>query len=262
MESILVLTHADESGAVLSKGSLESVTAGRELAARLGAELTIGIVAKHAASAAAQVAGAAKNQPIVRAALAKLREIRGTAALPRGIGGTLTDMNEEKEASSRLSEKWQQALEHHRRGRLAPAKAAYKQILAIQPRHIEALHLLGVIALQTGNAQGAVQLIEKAIASDSSMPMLALIGIGLMYGPIKPETKAIGSSAAITVSVAKMVGPPTSSTACGMIAVKDLPGDNCNAASCSGADFRCGFVGTGAASAASTVHCCGAFWEQ
>jgi predicted O-linked N-acetylglucosamine transferase (SPINDLY family) len=73
-------------------------------------------------------------------------------------------MNEEKEASSRLSEKWQQALEHHRRGRLAPAKAAYKQILAIQPRHIEALHLLGVIALQTGNAQGAVQLIEKAIA--------------------------------------------------------------------------------------------------
>jgi electron transfer flavoprotein alpha subunit len=59
MESILVLTHADESGAALSKGSLESVTAGRELAARLGAELTIGIVAKHAASAAAQVAGAA-----------------------------------------------------------------------------------------------------------------------------------------------------------------------------------------------------------
>ena len=61
MESILVLTHADESGAVLSKGSLESVTAGRELAARLGAELTIGIVAKDASSAAAQVAGAAKR---------------------------------------------------------------------------------------------------------------------------------------------------------------------------------------------------------
>ncbi len=61
MESILVLTHADESGAALSKGSLEAVTAGKELAARLGAELTIGIVAKHANSAAAQVAGAAKR---------------------------------------------------------------------------------------------------------------------------------------------------------------------------------------------------------
>ena len=59
MESVLVLTHADESGSALTKGSLEAVTAGRELAARLGAELTIGIVAKHATSAAAQVAGAA-----------------------------------------------------------------------------------------------------------------------------------------------------------------------------------------------------------
>jgi len=58
MESILVLTHADESGAALSKGSLEAVTAGRELAARLGAKLVVGIVA---ADAAAQVAGAAKR---------------------------------------------------------------------------------------------------------------------------------------------------------------------------------------------------------
>ncbi len=45
MESILVLTHADESGSALTKASLEAVTAGRDLAARLGAELTIGIVA-------------------------------------------------------------------------------------------------------------------------------------------------------------------------------------------------------------------------
>jgi len=61
MEFILVLTHADESGTALSKGSLEAVTAGRELAARLGAELTAGIVATSAAGAAAQVAGAAQR---------------------------------------------------------------------------------------------------------------------------------------------------------------------------------------------------------
>ncbi len=61
MESILVLTHADESGTALSKGSLEAVTAGKELAARLGAELTIGIVAKNSTSAAAQIAGTAKR---------------------------------------------------------------------------------------------------------------------------------------------------------------------------------------------------------
>ncbi len=60
----------------------------------------------------------------------------------------------------------------------------------------------------------------NATASEISMPMLALIGIGLMYGPIRPETKAIGRSAAITVKVARIVGPPTSSTALGMISAE------------------------------------------
>src|ERR1035437_3526000 len=45
MEQILVLTHADENGSALTKASLEAVTAGIELAARLLAPLTIGIVA-------------------------------------------------------------------------------------------------------------------------------------------------------------------------------------------------------------------------
>ncbi|MGA3131678.1 MAG: hypothetical protein ABSD59_12805 [Terracidiphilus sp.] len=48
MESILVLTHADESGAALTKASLETVTAGKELAARLGAPLKVGIIAADA----------------------------------------------------------------------------------------------------------------------------------------------------------------------------------------------------------------------
>jgi electron transfer flavoprotein alpha subunit len=65
MESVLVLTHADESGAALSKGSREAVTAGKELAKRLGAELTIGIVAKDSTGAAAQVGGAAKRVLVV-----------------------------------------------------------------------------------------------------------------------------------------------------------------------------------------------------
>jgi electron transfer flavoprotein alpha subunit len=52
METILVLTHADESGSALSRSSLEAVTAGKELAARLSATLTIGIVAANATAAA------------------------------------------------------------------------------------------------------------------------------------------------------------------------------------------------------------------
>jgi electron transfer flavoprotein alpha subunit len=48
MESILVLTHADESGSALTKASLEAVTAGIDLAVRLTAPLTIGIIAEDA----------------------------------------------------------------------------------------------------------------------------------------------------------------------------------------------------------------------
>ena len=45
MESILVLTHADETGSALTTASLEAVTAGKYVAGRLGAPLTVGIVA-------------------------------------------------------------------------------------------------------------------------------------------------------------------------------------------------------------------------
>ncbi len=48
METILVLTHADESGSALTNASLEAVTAGQELATRLNAPLAIGIIAADA----------------------------------------------------------------------------------------------------------------------------------------------------------------------------------------------------------------------
>ncbi len=56
------------------------------------------------------------------------------------------------------------ALQHHRSGRLAEAEAIYRQILAVEPRHANALHFLGVIAHQTGQNESAVDLIRQAIA--------------------------------------------------------------------------------------------------
>jgi electron transfer flavoprotein alpha subunit len=56
MESILVLTHVDETGTALSKASLEAVNAGLELSGKLSAPLTIGIVAAAGASAASALA--------------------------------------------------------------------------------------------------------------------------------------------------------------------------------------------------------------
>jgi len=70
MESILVLTHADETGAALTKASLEAITAGQQLAARLSAPLIIGIIAADATnlanglpSKALTVSGEAFAQP-------------------------------------------------------------------------------------------------------------------------------------------------------------------------------------------------------
>ncbi len=81
MESVLVLTHADDGSAALSKGSLEAVTAGRELAEHLGAELMIGIVARHATGAVAQISGAAKRvMAVVGEAFAQARFASDAAA--------------------------------------------------------------------------------------------------------------------------------------------------------------------------------------
>ena len=56
-ESILVIAHADESGCSLTKNSLESVTAGKELAARLNAPLAIGVLAADGLAAARKLSG-------------------------------------------------------------------------------------------------------------------------------------------------------------------------------------------------------------
>ena len=56
-ESILVLTHAGEASHSLSKASLETVTAGKELSARLNAPMTIGIISANYADTARSLAG-------------------------------------------------------------------------------------------------------------------------------------------------------------------------------------------------------------
>jgi len=56
------------------------------------------------------------------------------------------------------------ALQRHQAGQLAEAERLYRQILAQQPSHAEALHYLGVIAHQTGRNDIAANLIRRAIS--------------------------------------------------------------------------------------------------
>ena len=54
----------------------------------------------------------------------------------------------------------------HRAGRLAEAEAGYRRLLAAEPDHADALHLLGVVRHQRGADEEAVALIGRAIAAN------------------------------------------------------------------------------------------------
>jgi predicted O-linked N-acetylglucosamine transferase (SPINDLY family) len=61
------------------------------------------------------------------------------------------------------SQSVQAGLAHHHAGRLAQAQALYEQALQVTPRHADALHLLGVIAMQQQRHADALDLIGRAI---------------------------------------------------------------------------------------------------
>ena len=55
------------------------------------------------------------------------------------------------------------AIALHQQGKLGQAEVIYRQFLEIEPRSADALHLLGVIAFQTGSHQSSVEMIDRAI---------------------------------------------------------------------------------------------------
>jgi tetratricopeptide (TPR) repeat protein len=56
------------------------------------------------------------------------------------------------------------AVRHHQAGRLADAEAIYREMLKLEPARADALHLLGVIALQCGEPETAIDLITQSLA--------------------------------------------------------------------------------------------------
>ncbi len=64
------------------------------------------------------------------------------------------------------------AVGHHQAGRLQAAEQMYRQVLAADSSNADALHLLGVIACQTGRHELAVQYIECAIRLQGNAAMI------------------------------------------------------------------------------------------
>lgn len=60
------------------------------------------------------------------------------------------------------------AMEYQTRGLEAQAEQIYRSILSEAPEHADALHLLGVIFYQKGDAGSAVPYIERALQSNKS----------------------------------------------------------------------------------------------
>ncbi len=82
------------------------------------------------------------------------------------------------------------ALRRHQAGRLSEAEQGYRQVLARNPNHADALHLLGVIASEAGKPDSATALIARAIkvggaqAAYCSSLGLALHRLGKLDGAI------------------------------------------------------------------------------
>src|SRR5690242_7706409 len=57
----------------------------------------------------------------------------------------------------------QAAVSLHRQGQWAAAEARYRHVVAAEPRHSEALRLLGVLLVQTGRAGEAIGILEQSI---------------------------------------------------------------------------------------------------
>jgi tetratricopeptide (TPR) repeat protein len=87
-----------------------------------------------------------------------------------------------------MFESLHKAVEHHRGGRLDEAEELYRQILAVEPDNVHALHLSGVVAHQRRDYPLALERIARAIALDGRQISFHtnLASVHLAMGNIEP----------------------------------------------------------------------------
>jgi predicted O-linked N-acetylglucosamine transferase (SPINDLY family) len=93
---------------------------------------------------------------------------------------------------SDLAELFNQGLVLHQEGQLAQAKQIYTQVLAKQPDYYDALHLAGVIALQSNDPMLALELIGKAIETKPDYAE-AWSNYGYAFNDLKRYKEALAS---------------------------------------------------------------------
>ena len=62
-----------------------------------------------------------------------------------------------------IAQAFDSAVQHHRAGQLPQAEQLYRQVLRVDPQHVRALHLLGLLTHQAGRSDLAVEYISQAL---------------------------------------------------------------------------------------------------
>jgi predicted O-linked N-acetylglucosamine transferase (SPINDLY family) len=127
-----------------------------------------------------------------RRAATKLGETRGTSR----VGAATPVVSDAGRPRTRkpvtLQATFQQGLTLHQQGRLAEAERAYVEVLRQEPHYFDALHLLGVVALQTRRTERAVELIAKAIKINPTVAA-AHSNLGSALNALKRHAEALAS---------------------------------------------------------------------
>jgi Tfp pilus assembly protein PilF len=95
-------------------------------------------------------------------------------------------------AAVRAQEMFQCGLALHQEGQLARAAECYEQAVALQPTHVDALHMRGVIAAQGQDPALAIAWIDRAIAVNGRIPA-AFINRGLAQQAVGQQDAALAS---------------------------------------------------------------------
>ena len=96
------------------------------------------------------------------------------------------------------------AIELHTRGELDAAAALYLQIIETDPDHFDALHMLGVYALQTGDLPAAYDLVTQAIRirGDDAHAHVHLSAVLQQQGHLQEALSAIQQALALAPEMA------------------------------------------------------------
>jgi SAM-dependent methyltransferase len=103
-------------------------------------------------------------------------------------------------APSRLDGILAQAMRNHQAGRLAQAERGYRDVLAINPHHADALHWLGVAASQRGDQNEALRCFRQVLTlrPDSAATAANIAHALLLAGRAEESANAAARALAIT----------------------------------------------------------------